>query len=179
MCVDACVSNAPMSENLRYGSCIMEFLVEPPENLDGGYAVEFQEEALSEGSLADAVDFVLSDGKQKELRGIFKNTPPNGFDVERKNKQDKQGETIKMTTLARVSRNSILQRYRLQRRAYVDRVIENCKRKRKDRFMSWQALAHKRRPDLYSRPRGKLVHERLSHISRVYNSIRVLEPLGH
>ena len=51
---------------------------------------------------------MLSDRVQNELVGIFEVALANSLDVERKRNQDKKAETVKVTSVGRASRKSIL-----------------------------------------------------------------------
>ena len=143
-----------------YVKAIDSFLHLPQEALDVGYSRELQRAALSQGSLLDGVSYMMSDEVQAELQGLFTTAVGTSLDVERKHKQDKAGETTRMTTCARGSRNAILQRYRLQRRIGVKDRLVIRRVEHKARKTNVRALAVKRRPDLLARPRGALHWER-------------------
>ena len=93
------------------------FLHAPETDLDQGYSSGLRRRALAQGSLADAITYLDSASVQQELKGLFMGACGHSLDVERKHHLDKSGgETCKMTTVARASRNSILLRYRMHRR---------------------------------------------------------------
>ncbi|CAK0874446.1 unnamed protein product [Prorocentrum cordatum] len=78
---------------------------------------------------------------------------------ERRHKQAKQGETCKMTSAARCSRNSRLQRHRLQREKNLAESFAFDKASNKNKFMPWTGLAAKELPSALPRPRGQRLGE--------------------
>ena len=78
------------------------------------------------------------------------------LDVERKHQQDKRTEKSRVSSLATLSRNSILQRFLVRQRkdAALSRAASTPRAS--GRYMNMRALALQERPDLASRPRGKL-----------------------
>ena len=124
--------------------------------LDQGYSAPLRKEALSKGDRGDAMSFMVSSKVQSELEQLFAASTGSSLDVERKHKQDKAGETTKMTSVARGSRNSIILRYLLQRRSHLAKTNVARARQRHASRINIRALAIRRRPDLASRPRGHL-----------------------
>ena len=144
---------------LGYLNAITEFLQADPTTMDAGYTMPLWNESWASGTEAAAMDYLTSDTIQQELQRICKHVPGNSLDVERKNKQDKQAETTKMTTLARCSRNSILQRYGLLRAAHVLFKIAREKAAGRKKYMNLRAVAIQETRSLFARARGKLKHE--------------------
>ena len=69
----------------------------------------------------------------------------------RENKQDKKSETTKVTGVASASRNSILQRYQLQRRAHVEQVIKAKQAIKSTQYLNPRSLAIKKNPQWMKR----------------------------
>ena len=103
-----------------YLRAVDEFLIAPDSELDYGYSLPLRAEALSTGCAASAKSFLLSDEVQSELTALVVEASATPLDVERKHQQDKRSEKRRVSTLARMSRNSILQRYNVfQQQALV------------------------------------------------------------
>ena len=77
------------------------------------------------------------------------------LDVERKHQQDKRSEKRRVSTLPRMSRNSILQRYNVMQQKVMDSAKTDAAIL-KWRTMSATALAFQMKSELVSRPRGHL-----------------------
>ena len=73
---------------------------------------------------------------QDELEGIFANALAHSLDVERKHAQDKKSASVKVMSVARASRNSILQRYRLQRNVEVEIAIASRAQASEDLYVN-------------------------------------------
>ena len=74
--------------------------------LDLGYSLALKHDALSRGSIGQGVAYLMSDGVQAELEGIFRRAKAHSLDIERKHQQDKASESQRVLSLAAVSRNS-------------------------------------------------------------------------
>ena len=139
-----------------FAASIEEFVESPAHDLDVGYSLPLQQVALKKGSVAAAISYVMTDPVQAEMQGVLEKGLSNSLDVERKNNHDKQSETTKVTGVARASRNSILQRYRLQRLAHVDTGQTVDAAANQASRLNVRALAIQERPDLFKRGRGRL-----------------------
>ena len=65
---------------------------------------------------------------QQEVEGICWNAKCHSLDVERKHNQDKASEGRRVISVSAASRNSILQRYRLQRSKVIAESIKDRRR---------------------------------------------------
>jgi hypothetical protein len=139
-----------------YADAIESFVYVADEELDCGYALQLKVEAWAQGSSNDAVAHLMSLGIQGELKGFLGAVEANSFPAERKHNQDKRAETSKISGVARASRNSILQRYRIAREPKITQSIFNRWRAFKDRFVNVRALAIRKCPWWWERPRGQL-----------------------
>ena len=143
-----------------------EFLTLPAHELDVGYGCVLQREALSMGDLPAALRFLLSDPVQDELKELLEKAQPTSLDAERKHFLDKRGEGrrgVRVTTVARSSRNSILRRYGARRNPMIAKTVQSRSRALSMRHMNVRALAIQRNPHLFARGRGRLHWEQ--HIS--------------
>ena len=93
---------------------------------------------------------------QQEVEGICWNAKCHSLDVGRKHNQDKASEGRRVISVSAASRNSILQRYRLQRSKVIAESIKDRRRAAKDIYMNTRAIAIAERPDLFKRGTGKL-----------------------
>ena len=144
-----------------YGAEIVSFLRLDDQDLDGGYSLLLQKEAWRHagGVEAAAVSYLMAEDIQVELDAIVSSSSGTSLEVERKHKQDKQGETTKVTSCASASRNSILARYLLCRKTNAGQRVSLNQKKRHVRFMNVRALAIMQNPDLMTRGRGRLKWE--------------------
>eukprot|EP00973_Karenia_brevis_P046153 6396182-Karenia_brevis.AAC.1 len=138
-----------------YDDACEEFLSLHASKLDDGYSAPLQKEALAKGSYAASLAYLTSDSIQSELEGLFRNASASSLEVERKHQQDKRSEKQRISSMARFSRNSILQRYLIGRKRRTRWMLKEKKQISKDKFMSSRSLAVKRNPHLLSRPMGK------------------------
>ena len=104
-----------MLNPLGWLTSIQEFLAMEGSSLDVWCSFQLQQQAMSAGSLVDAVEFLMSEGVQDEVLGMLTQAVANNLDVEREHNQDKASESVKTKGLARFSRASILRRYGVQR----------------------------------------------------------------
>lgn len=141
---------------LGYLGQITSFLNSDDRMLDVGYSLRLKKEALAEGTIAEAADYLMSPQIQDELRRLCESISANSLQAERKINQDKKTETTRTSGVPRASRNSILQRYRLRREQAVEQSIQNYKIAWKNRTMNLRALAIQRMPQLWERAKGKL-----------------------
>ena len=93
-----------------FAASIEEFVETPVQELDVGYSLPLQQAALAKGSIAAAISHMMIARVQLEMQNVLAKGSCTSLDVERKNNQDKQADTTKVTGVARASRNSILQR---------------------------------------------------------------------
>ena len=98
------------------------FLATRAEDLDCGYSLTLQREALAQGMEERCLAFMVSEDVQDELRDIFLRASATSLDVERKHNQDKQSERRRLSGVASASRNSIIARYRLMRERGCDQT---------------------------------------------------------
>ena len=105
-----------------YVTAIEHFLDLADNQLDVGYSLPLRSEALQLGDRADALLFLTGDTVQREIEEICELASCTSLDVERKHYQDKRSEKDKVTSVARTSRNSILQRYLIDRRKKLVRL---------------------------------------------------------
>ena len=70
-----------------------------------------------------------------------------------------KSETTKVTGVASASRNSILQRYQLQRRAHVEQVIKAKRESTSLQHLNPRSLTIKKNPQWMKRGRGQLQWE--------------------
>ena len=139
---------------------IQEFLRVPEELLDRGYSWLLQQDALSEGSMGDAVTYLRGKEVQDEVVAVLRAISVSSLEAERKIGQDKKSERTKTIGLASASRNSILHRYRVKREVEIRSSMTERKRAEKDQFMSYTALARRQMPSLWPRARGRLRWEK-------------------
>ena len=133
------------------------FLEEDEARLAVGYSLKLRQEALETGdSLAAQLHFMVSDRVQAELCGIVEQASASSMQVERKHAVDKKNEKSKVVSVARASRNSILQRYRVLRSHFIKKRLSTAKTWKGQRFVNARSLAVKRAPELLPRPRGQL-----------------------
>ncbi|CAK0828358.1 unnamed protein product [Prorocentrum cordatum] len=133
------------------------FLEVPVDKLDMGYSVPLQMRAKEAGDLAARLEFLMSDEIQGELERIFACSEATSLDGERKHSRDKSlCKKDRVTSVARGSRNSILQVLQAERaRKLAD---DHRARRQQGRLLTMNApaLARQDRPDLAQRPRGRL-----------------------
>ena len=97
---------------------------------------------------------------EEDETNIFVSGTASTLDVERRHSHDKRYQTTKVTGCARASRNSILGRYLLQHKttvrakAFAEETTKSAAR------VNIRALAFRRRPDLFTRAKGRLRWER-------------------
>ena len=141
---------------LGWLTSIQEFLAMEGSSLDVWFSFQLQQQAMSAGSLVDAVEFLMSEGVQDEVLGMLTQAVANSLDVERKHNQDKASESVKTKGMARFSRASILRRYGVQREKYLEQSMNASKVAKQVKYMNVWALANQRNPNLLPRPHGKL-----------------------
>ena len=132
------------------------FLEEEEALLDVGYSLKLRNEAQQKDNYAQQLAFLVSPQIQAELCGIVEHASTSSMPVERKHAMDKRNEKIKVVGIARASRNSILQRYRVKRFQFIKRKLDTVKKWRGQRFVNARSIAIRRNPDLFSRARGQL-----------------------
>ncbi|CAK0800394.1 unnamed protein product [Prorocentrum cordatum] len=92
------------------------FLHAPASSLDAGYSLPLQRGAWGRGSFAAALAFLQSQGVQDELARVFEESDATSMGVERKHHSDKRSQQrAKVMSVARASRNSVLQAFRTWR----------------------------------------------------------------
>ena len=133
-----------------------ELLSKADTDLDAGCSLLLKQEALSQGSYSDALLFLLSDGIQKIIDGIVEHTSATSLDVEREHQHVKRPEKGKVLSVAAASRNNIIRKYLVLRLLSLACHMKQTKKDAKLKNINWFALALKRRPDLFKRPRGAL-----------------------
>ena len=125
-----------------YGYNVEMFLSAKTEELDVGYSLGLQADALSKGSHASGIAYMLTDAVQEEISGAFEHVDATALDIERKIKNDKDLEGrqgVKTMTAARAYCNSILHHYKL---GCCTAQADNDKNK----FMNACAIAIMRNP---------------------------------
>ena len=144
-----------------FSADILQFLHEDEKVLDGGYSLPLQQAAWAagQGTEAGAAAYLMSDPVQDEIAAIFRTGSASSLDIERKHKQDKQGETTKVTSVASASRNSILSRYAIGRQKRLERRRWAAKQETAAKHFNVRAAAISRNPGLFQRGRGKLLWE--------------------
>ena len=138
-----------------YILAIQEFLETDDEELDYGYSRLQKADAWNAGSLSDAVTYMMSTGVQNEMLGFLERALANSLDAERKINQDKASETVKTSSVARASRNSILLRYRIQRERHIETSMKLHMAAKREKYMNYMAVARQWRPDLFPMPLGR------------------------
>lgn len=124
--------------NRDYMYEIEYFLTCDESELDAGYSLPLRQAAMK-GDVAAAISMLASDDIQEELVGILVNGPSSTLDCERKHYSDRKSETVKVTGVARASRNSLLMNYQRGRRERV-RAVRAVKKDMKNvKFMSVSA----------------------------------------
>lgn len=113
-----------------------------------------QADALRQGSLADAISFLLSDSIQSYVDQTLHIISASSLDVERKHAQDKKQEKCRVLSVAAASRNSVLQRYCTSRQSAITATFQTRKRARKNLKISSTTLAVQRNPTWLPRPAG-------------------------
>ena len=142
-----------------YIAAAEEFLYVGREDLDLGYSLPLQQAAWDGRTFAEALNYLISHPVQDELQGIFVYASASSLDAERRIHQARRTETNKVTTVARASRNNILQRYRSQRSLHLSEHLDMKKKMQKELYMNYRALAVRRCPSVLPRARGKLAWE--------------------
>ena len=89
------------------------------------------------------------------MLGFLERALANSLDAERKINQDTASETVKTSSVARASRNSILLRYRIQRERHIETSMKLHMAAKRDKYMNYMAVARQRRPDLFPMPLGR------------------------
>ena len=147
-----------------YASCIEDFLLVPRHRLDEGYSAGLQNDAFTIGGepgiTPKAIAYLMSKAVQDEVGGILE-ADATSLSVERKNNLDKRGEgrkSQKVRGISRVSRDSILQRYRLKWIPSILAAEASRAKFMKAKFTNIKSLAIKHCPSLFSRGRGRLRH---------------------
>jgi hypothetical protein len=131
-----------------WADACLTFLDTPELQLDTGYSLPLQREALRTGSEANAVSFLMSDRIQRELDLIFANAHGTSLDAERKIAHTKKNEKTKLISVGRASRNTILRQYGIAReRVQVEERI-TAKSTRKHCKANAVAVALQRNPHL-------------------------------
>ena len=125
-----------------------EFLLMPAERLDTGYSAGLQQKASSfgggHGITAGGLQYIMSDGVQDEIIGVLEEGSACSLEAERRINLIRRGEGLKgqkVRSLHRASRDSTLQRYRLQRKPVIASNEAAVKRYKKDHTMNARALA--------------------------------------
>ena len=141
----------------KYGYILAvdDFLREAEEALDVGYSLPLRDEAMALGNDQAAKAFLTSSEVQAEIKAFIVEFSATSLDVERKHQQDKRSEKRRVSTLPRVSRNSILQRYLLLQRTEVKRRA-TLAGGAELRHVGYRSLAWQERPDMHPRARGQL-----------------------
>lgn len=144
-----------------FRSAALDFLQELANQLDAGYSLPLQQEALSKVSNTEQVAFLAQPHIQHEVDQILERAV-NNLDVERKHWQDKRSETGagKVASLSRCSRNSLIRKYRVMRAHAKHRKSKHYKQAQKDRFANARSIAVEGNPDWLPRPRGALHWEK-------------------
>lgn len=137
-----------------YVSAIEGFLDSVSAELDAGFSRPLQADALRQGSLADAISFLLSDSIQSYVDQTLHIISASSLDVERKHAQDKKQEKCRVLSVAAASRNSVLQRYCTSRQSAITATFQTRKRARKNLKISSTTLAVQRNPTWLPRPAG-------------------------
>ena len=140
----------------HYSAACQDLLETDDAKLDLGYTLVLKHDALRGRSLGEAVAYLMSRPVQQSVEGICWNAKCHSLDVERKHNQDKASEGRRVISVSAASRNSILQRYRLQRSKVIEESIKDRRRAAKDIYMNTRAIAIAERPDLFKRGTGKL-----------------------
>ena len=135
-------------------SAIEAFLDLAPAELDAGFCRPLQAEALKQGSLAQAISFLLADAIQFELEQTLEILSASSLDVERKHAQDKKQERNRVLSAGAASRNCLLQRYCTGRHAAIAANVQLRSAMSKKLKMSATALAAQHNPSWLPRPGG-------------------------
>ena len=133
-----------------------EFLEEDESALDACYSLCIRREAASKGARQAQLDYLRSEPVQREIVDFIWAASATSLDVERKHNRDKQYEQKKVLGVAAASRNSLIQAYRIRRRAVVTQNLVLRRAASSHKYTNARALAIQERPDLFSRGRGKL-----------------------
>ena len=141
----------------HYATACQDLVETNDDELDFGYALLLKHDALSRGDIGSAVTYLTCPTVQEEVDCILRNGKAHSLDVERKNKQDKSSESQRVVSISHASRNSILQRYRLQRAKVVEATIQDRRRAKKDLYINTRALAIAEQPHLFTRGTGQLL----------------------
>ena len=145
-----------------YCQACEKFLGANPDSLDAGYSWPLQAQALAADTYAEALAYLLKFETQGEIVDIIARLSATSLDVERKHHTDKVTEkkTKKSMSVARASRNSILQAFRVWRLRHLteqQRRRRECDKIKKTNVWS---LARQAMPHLVKRPRGRLLNEK-------------------
>ena len=86
---------------------IKDFLETPADDMDSGYSADLLEVALSQGSLAQQADYMMSDPVQLEIEHTLRRILGNSLDVERKHHQDRCQEVLIHSDVHSKSQNKV------------------------------------------------------------------------
>ena len=138
-----------------YVLAIRAFLNTKEGDLDD-YSLDLQRTAVSKGRMPAPVEYLMKRAAQNEIVGVIENASANSLEVERKHNRDKHHEKGKIATVAGASAKSVTHTFLLTR-LRQQRAFRCAKQGlRKLKFMNSRALAIKKMPDLWARPRGHL-----------------------
>ena len=137
---------------------IQVFLEMDVRQLDLGYSVGLQKDALGKGHLADQIEYMCSQAIQQEIQGVLE-SPSHSLAVERKQNLDKHMQGTKGTRIASVahrSRTSILQAYASKRNGAVSERVGLEAALKKTKTMSVTSIASERCKDQHLHTRKQL-----------------------
>ncbi len=108
-----------MSKKYNFHGVVLfaeEFLREDVSSLDVGFSLPLRAEALQFEGHARKLEHLLGDHVQNMIDGMLEKTEASSLDAERRHAQDRRScKRDRVMSLARGSRNSILQTYRTWR----------------------------------------------------------------
>ena len=133
------------------------FLDRPSSDLDAGFSLPLQAEARRCGNLSAQLHFLANDATQRKILEVLQRSDCTSLDVERSNNQNRRCQkNDRIMSIARGSRNCILETFRSWRETQRCRTKSRKRECLKKRTMNVRALAIHKNPTFQKRGRGQL-----------------------
>lgn len=133
------------------------FLDTPSSDLDAGFSLLLQAEAKRCGNLSAQLHFLANDATQHKIVEVLQRSDCTSLDVERSNNQNRRCQkNDRIMSIARGSRNCILETFRSWREMQRCRIKSRKRECLKKRTMNVRALAIHKNPTFQKRGRGQL-----------------------
>lgn len=135
-----------------YAAAILDFLHAAPEDLDTGFSLPLQRDALRERSIPEAALWLLGDAAQSALDDFAQAIQTSSLEVERRHAQAKRNEGRRLKHVAVASRDHLLRRHATWRQEQLRRRNQALRVERKARHSSSASIAWERMPALVPQP---------------------------